>query len=256
MLCHEEIGRASAYYPWYVLLRSAFTTTVTKKSTLENMGRGSSASRKSDENAAASQAHPSFKKKASTWEVPRSVFMPETLADELVDLELELQKKVLEAKIKAENSVEKLTGYLQQALMKLPKDVKSMNVREYVEKYGGNLSNFAKDSSRRIDTGKRRSAAMKTISKFAKERKRDENSGSLQDTSATLIPSTPVSSVRLGPGFLSVKTRKTPGGGLVPYIEQDMNGSNIDSMLIEPVNSILSNFRMVLGKQVNQSDVL
>src|SRR5688500_13719000 len=101
------------------------------------MGRGSSASRKSDENTAASHAHPSFKKKAATWEPPRGgVLVPATLGDELVDLELELQKKVLEAKIKAENSVEKLTGYLQQALMKLPKDVKSMNVREYVEKYG------------------------------------------------------------------------------------------------------------------------
>ena len=216
---------------------------------MERMGRGSS-SRKSDENAAVEQAHPSFRKKAATWEAPRGgVLLPETLADELVDLELELQKKILEAKIKAENSVEKLNGYLQQALMKLPKDVKSMNVREYMEKYGGNLSNFAKASERRIDTGKRRSAAMRTISKLAKERKRDENSGMLQETSVNVVPSTPVSSIRLGPGFLSVKTRKTPGGGVVPYIEPDMNGSSIDSMLIEPVNSILSNFRMVLGKQ-------
>ena len=194
------------------------------------MGRGSSASRKSNEPSATKAVGSAMKKKAGTWEAPKGVSMlPLTLQDELANLELEIKKKMDIHLLLAERQVDQLKGLVEAALIFLPKDVQNMNVRDYVQRFGGNLNAFADHEKKRVmnvnssrgaeAATKRRSAARKKISEVATLRAQKKghesiSSSSLLNSSTASVPSTPGPGTTLNAAqhLVSIQASRTPGG--------------------------------------------
>jgi hypothetical protein len=230
------------------------------------MGRGSSSStsQKSNEDGASAVVQSVIKKKAGTWEAPKGPsILPLTLNQELATLELEVKRRMELHQFLAERQVDDLKSIVGTALWYLPKEVKNMNVRDYYQKFGGNLNAFADHEKKRVmNVGvsraveaatKRRSAARKKISELASARSQKKtndtinssaNSSSFLNLTAQTVPSTPAqgTAISSSKNLLTVQAKKTPGGNHVTgtpivtlllgssYVEMTENNlGNLDS---------------------------
>lgn len=211
------------------------------------MGRGSAA-RKSDEQA-------QTKKKPATWSFKPSESQNLSVHAELVILQKMVEGRVNQMDLKAKDQVDVLKNYLMLALVRLPSNVQKMKVRDYVKTYGGRLDTFADmDSRREGDRIDKRTMALKLVSASNMLRTQKKNTAlsgasassfnDINGSTALPVCSTPASSaasVRMGSSVLSVKTKRTPGGGSVPYVESSVDG--VDSESLQTINSLLAEFR-------------
>lgn len=194
------------------------------------MGRGSSSSRNSSESAAVAGVSSAMKKKAGTWDAPKSGgLLPLTLQDELTNLELLVKKRMNVHIIQAEQEIDKVKGLITAAQISLTRDVQNMNIRDYVQRFGGNLSTFAAHEQRRVqsftnraaEAATKRRSARKKISEMAsrshsKHANLSANSASMLNTTSAPVPSTPAHGTALSAtsNLLTVQAKKTPGGSL------------------------------------------
>jgi hypothetical protein len=215
------------------------------------MGRGSAGEGKSRAAAALAES----KKKSATWEVPKSGVLHDlSLEEELMNLGFEVQNKINMNRLKAEDHIDKIKAQFRKTRILLPDNVKNMNVRDYFKKYNVTLSNVSQQENKRLDTVKKRSAAMKVISEYnsdtmKKRNDQSKNTSASADSSSTMlaVPATPAVPARSKPEAFTVKTKMTPGGSAAPYIEA-MEGSGLSGPALESVNKILANFRQVFEK--------
>lgn len=140
-----------------------------------------------------------------------NIFGPQTLEEELTELEQELRRRCELKMLHAEIKRDSILGVLSAQLVRIPKKIQEMNVRDFASRYGGSIAMvFEHEKKRVLATGSddhggtqvrksaRKNAARSKIQQIASARtmKKGEVAFSSGLTTTTTSTSVPASAVK------------------------------------------------------------